>query len=316
MIKQSLIAAALGVAVATTPVLAADKAAPQETLVEKLDVKLSGNITMYVEDGSADGVDPQVKGKYSRFGADVKSKGDVYVIGRLWMGVDEQPDGANDISTLYIYGGVGKVGLGEVTFGRQKSLVDGWVNTTDIFTDAGNAAIQKPAKKQNNSVKYTNKMGDFKVGAMAQLQDGATDETVDTYNVALGWKGIAVSYAKDNINDITWYGLGAKHSFGKITLAGTFTVKDSNDNGIGEIVAWDNGTTGVTRGAEVAASFDLTDKHTLMGAYGKTDAANDDGTVTVGSSSAIYKDTKFFTEADYNLATEDYTARAGVSITF
>lgn len=316
MIKQSLIAAALGVAVTTTPVLAADPAPKQDKLVEKLDVKLSGNVTMYVEDSSATGVDPQVKGKYSRIGADIKSKGDVYAIGRIWLGVDEQPDGSDDISTLYIYGGVGKKGLGEVTFGRQKSLVDAWVNKTDIFVDAGNAAIQKPAKKQNNSVKYTNNVGDFKVGAMAQLQDGATDETFDTYNVALGWKGIAVSYSKDAVNDIAYYGVGANHTFGKITLAATFTVKDTASKGISELFGWDDGTTGITRGAEVAASYALTDKHTIMGAFGKTDAAADDGTITAGTSSQIYKDTAFFTEVDYNLASDDYTARAGVSITF
>ena len=77
-----------------------------------------------------------------------------------------------------------------------------------------------------------------------------------------------------------------------------------------------NDTTGVTRGIELAASYDLSSKIVLEVGYNKTDAAGDDGNIIGEATYKIADNVVAFGNVEMDVDASDQIARAGVSITF
>jgi hypothetical protein len=308
MIRQTIIAAAL-VAVASGTAYAEDKqTAPAEKpavakVVDNLDINFKGEVRAFVEGGNAADHDLEVKSTDTNVGVDVRSKGITYVFGHLSATVDIT--GTDTVNTNYGYVGVGHQVYGELSAGKTKSIMEEFVNTTDMFYSAGNQAVQKTTKKQADSVKYMNSFGDIKVGAQAQMTDNAADDnTLDTYQIGVGYKNVGVTFSEDQTNDTQHYGIGASHKFmDKITVAASYTIKD-------------NDTTGVTRAVEAVVGYDLSAKTMVLAGLQKTDATGDDGDVTFEVNHKLYKDATVFANVDYDVASSDYVYRTGVSVKF
>ena len=323
MIRQTIIAAAL-VAVASGTAYAEDKqTAPAEKpavakVVDNLDINFKGEVRAFVEGGNAADHDLEVKSTDTNVGVDVRSKGITYVFGHLSATVDIT--GTDAVNTNYGYVGVGHQVYGELSAGKTKSIMEEFVNTTDMFYSAGNLAIQKTTKKQADSVKYMNSFGDVKVGAQAQMTDNAADDnTLDTYQIGVGYKNFGVTYSDDQTNSTQYYGIGASHKFlDKITVAANYTVKDAGSgNNLGDMFMWNSSdTSGVTRAVEAAVGYDLTNKTMVLGGYQKTDVSSDDGDVTFEVNHKLYKDATVFANVDYDVASSDYGYRTGLSVKF
>ena len=270
-----------------------------------IDVNMYGEVRAFVEGGSADGQDLEVKASDTKIGVKAKSKGPAYAFGNIMLGVDVNGDGNDDVNTLYAYVGVGADKLGEASLGKTKSLADDWSNKTDVFMSAGNQAVQKPIKKMANSVKYTNSLGAFSVGGQAQLIDGATDETVDLYQIGAAYSGIVdvgATMANDVVADVTYFGLGVSKDIGPIMVAGGVSMMQP-----------DAGTD--VLGMEAVAGYTF-GKTQVLGGFAKTDADGDDGDV---NSEVNYKFASWatgFTNVEYDVASSDYTYRAGLSLTW
>lgn len=323
MIRQTIIAAAL-VAVASGTAYAEDKqTAPAEKpavakVVDNLDINFKGEVRAFVEGGNAADHDLEVKSTDTNVGVDVRSKGITYVFGHLSATVDIT--GTDAIDTNYGYVGVGHQVYGELSAGKTKSIMEEFVNTTDMFYSAGNQAVQKTTKKQADSIKYMNSFGDVKVGAQAQMTDNAADDnTLDTYQIGVGYKNFGVTYSDDQTNSTQYYGIGASHKFmDKITVAANYTVKDAGSgNNLGDMFMWNSSdTSGVTRAVEAVVGYDLSVKTMVLAGYQKTDVSSDDGDVTFEVNHKLYKDATVFANVDYDLASSDYVYRTGVSVKF
>lgn len=324
MIRQTIIAAAL-VAVASGAAYAEEKkaAAPSEKpavakVVDNLDIKFGGEVRAFVEGGNAADHDLEIKSTDTNVGVTVRSKGTTYVFGHLSGTVDIT--GGDAINTNYGYVGVGNEIYGELSVGKTKSIMEDFVNTTDLFYSAGNQAVQKTTKKQADSVKYINAFGDVKVGAQAQMIASDSDNTTfDTYQIGVGYKNFGVTYSDDTTTDTQIYGIGASHKFlDKITVAANYTVKDAGTgNNLSDIFMWNSSdTSGVTRAVEAVVGYDLTKKTMVLGGYQKTDVSGDDGDLTVEVNHKLYKDAVVFANVDYDVAGSDYVYRTGVSVKF
>ncbi len=314
MLKTSMVTAAI-LAVSTGFAYAQQNQAP----TANWSVTPFGEVRAFVEGSSADNVDLEAKSTDSKAG--LKAKGDLgplFVFGELSVDADINGDGNDDITSRFGYVGIGKDGLGAISIGKQMSLQDKYIDKADIFMNGGNAGVQKMDFKQKNSVVYENSIKGIKFGALAAMTDDAGNNTLDRYQVAAEVAGVGVAIGKDNIADTRWLGVGASYKIKKIGLYGSYTIKDAGSgNSISDLIIWNSDdTTSVTRGLEVAASYDLTKQLTVKAGYSDTDAAADDGTVAAGVEYAAFKNLVAFSTVDYDVDASDYTARAGMSLKF
>lgn len=316
MIKQSIIAGAI-MALASTAVLAEDKKADP---VNTWDVKAFGEVRAYGEVSSKDNVDAEIKSDSTKFGFKVDGQaGAVGVFGELSADVDINGDGTDDLATRFGYVGVSLPKFGSVSLGKQMSIQEGFVDKADKFYSAGNNSVQKMSFYQSNSIKYTNTIGRVDVGALAAMtNDDADNDALDRYQIGASFMNVGVSFGEDNTTDTTFYGIGYSDKFGKIGVGASYTIKDVAGNvGIGKAIAWDSDkTTTVTRGIELAVSYDVSDAITTTGGYNKTDVAGDDGNAIGEVAYKISSNAVAFGNVEYDIDSSDHTSRVGISITF
>lgn len=271
---------------------------------EGVDITTYGEVRAYVESATTNDVDTAIKTSDSKIGLKFKTKEPVYVFGEMSANVDLSSDGADDVTTRFGYIGVGTNALGEISLGRTMSIMDSFVDKADVFMGAGNQGVQKTPFTMNNSLKYTGSFSGVDVGFQTQMTDDAQDHDLDLYQIGLGYKGIGVAYARDEINSSDYYGLGVSQKFGKIGAYASVSLLD-DDTQANDAV-----------GYELAGSYDLNEKLTLQGGWQDTDVTSDDGNLTIESQYEIATQSVFFTNIDYDLTTEDATLRTGLSFTF
>ena len=271
---------------------------------EGVDITTYGEVRAYVESATTNDVDTAIKTSDSKIGLKFKTKEPVYVFGEMSANVDLSSDGADDVTTRFGYIGVGTNALGEISLGRTMSIMDSFVDKADVFMGAGNQGVQKTPFTMNNSLKYTGSFSGVDVGFQTQMTDDAQDHDLDLYQIGLGYKGIGVAYARDEINSSDYYGLGVFQKFGKIGAYASVSVLDDDTQSNDAV------------GYEIAGSYDLNEKLTLQGGWQDTDVTSDDGNLTIESQYEIATQSVFFTNIDYDLTTEDATLRTGLSFTF
>lgn len=269
-----------------------------------VDITTYGEVRAYVETSTVDDVDTAIKTSDSKVGLQFKTKEPVYVFGEISANVDLSADGTDDLTTRFGYIGVGNERMGELSIGRTMSIMDSFVDKADVFYGAGNQGVQKTPFSMNNSLKYSGNFSGIDVGVQTQMTDDADNHNLDLYQIGVGYKGIGVAYARDEINSSDYYGLGVSQKFGKIGAYASVSVLD-DDTQANDAV-----------GYELAGSYDLNDKLTLLGGWQDTDVTSDDGNLTLESQYNIAKQSVFFTNIDYDLTTEDATLRTGLSFTF
>jgi len=314
MIKQSIIAGAI-MALASTAALAEEKKADP---VNTWDVKAFGEVRAFGEMDSRDNVDSEIKTSDTKFGFKVDGQaGAVGVFGELSADVDV--NGASDnVTTRFGYVGVSIPKIGDISMGKQMSIQEVFVDKADVFYSAGNNSVQKMDFKQKNSVKYMNEIAGIQVGALAAMVDGdAGNDNIDRWQIGAGFMGLGVAVGKDANADENYYGVGYSNKFGKIGVAASYSIKDAGtDTSLSDALVWGDDSTGVTRGIELAVSYDMSDKMTLTGGYNMTDADADDGNAIGEVAYSVASNVTAFGNVEYDIDASEYVTRAGVSITF
>ena len=302
MIRQAIIVSAI-VALASTSAYAADTTKSKD-LLDKINITPFGEIRAQVVASDAAGVDTNITSSDTKFGikADVKA-GIAKIFGELSVDVDVNGNGNDDLSTRYGYVGVSVPVYGALSIGKQVSIQEAFVDKADIFYNGGNAGVQKMSAQLTNTVKYENTIGRIKVGGLIQATDDASNEEVDKLQLGAEFMDVGVAYAKDNVTDDTYYGVGASRQFGKFLVAGSLSVLKPK-----------SGTQ--TKGFEIAAGYDMTTDLTLKAGFSDTDAVSDDGVITGGTEYKLGYSAVAFSTIDYDRDAEDWTARTGLSITF
>ena len=312
MLKKSLATAVALVCIAG--------AAHAETVapVDSLEVSPFGRARTYVEVDSRDGVDPIVDSGSSRIGLKAKGQsGAIGIFGELSANLNL--NGGENVTTRFGYAGVSLEKLGSLSIGRQQGVQDSFTDNADIFTGAGNAAAQQMGFYASQSIKYTNEIGGIKVAALAGMDDDdAGNETVDRYEVGIGAYGFAISMGQDEGADTSYYGIGYGGKFGKVSVGASYTIADANDGGSFEDIVMFNSddTTAVTRGIEVAAGFDVSEKVAIIGGYNLTDANGDEGVAVGELQYGLGKKAFAFANLEYDLDASEYVTRAGLQINF
>ena len=319
MIKHTIIAGAV-MALASTSALADSHTTKDATTKNNWDVSAFGEIRAFAQGSSKKDVDTEVKSSDTKFGFKVNGQqGPVGIFGELSADVDVNGDGTDDLTTRFGYVGVSLPKFGSVSLGKQMSIQEGFVDKADKFYSAGNNSVQKMSFYQSNSIKYTNTIGRVDVGALAAMtNDDADNDALDRYQIGASFMNVGVSLGKDNTTDTTFYGIGYSDKFGKIGVGASYTIKDvAGDAGIGKAITWDSDkTTTVTRGIELAVSYDVSDAITATGGYNKTDVAGDDGNAIGEVAYKISSNVVAFGNVEYDIDSSDHTTRAGISITF
>jgi len=272
--------------------------------VPGVDITTYGEVRAYVETTTTDNVDAEIKTSSSKIGLNFKTKEPLYVFGEISADVDLSADGTDDVTTRFGYIGVGSKELGEVSIGRTMSLMESYVDKADVFYGAGNQGVQKTPFNMNNSLKYGGNFNGVDVGFQTQMTDDKANHDLDLYQIGLGYKGIGIAYARDEINSSDYYGIGVKHKVGKFGAYASASVLD-DDTQANDAV-----------GYEIAGSYDMNEKLTLLGGWQDTDVQSDDGNLTIESQFKIATQSVFFTNIDHDLTTEDTTLRTGLSFTF
>jgi len=302
MIKQTIIAGML-VAFASTPAFSADTTKAKD-LVNKINITPFGEIRAYVEASSANAVDTTIKSSSSHIGikADANA-GITNIFGELSVDVDINSAGADDLTTRYGYVGVSAPIYGALSIGKQQSIQESFVDKADIFYNGGNTGVQKMSEQLTNTVKYENSIGGIKVGGLIQATNDASNEEVDKLQLGAEFKGVGIAYAKDNVTDDTYYGIGASRKYGKILVAGSYSILKPK-------------TGAQTRGFDIAGGYDMSDDLTLKAGFSDTDAVSDDGVITGGAEYKLGYSAVAFSTVDYDRDATDWTARTGISIKF
>ena len=287
MIRQAIIVSAI-VALASTSAYAADTTKSKD-LLDKINITPFGEIRAQVVASDAAGVDTNITSSDTKIGVKADAiAGIAKVFGELSMDVDVNGNGDDDIA---------------LSIGKQVSIQEAFVDKADIFYNGGNAGVQKMSAKLTNTVKYENTIGRIKVGGLIQATDDASNEEVDKLQLGAEFMDVGVAYAKDNVTDDTYYGVGASRQFGKFLVAGSLSVLKPK-----------SGTQ--TKGFEIAAGYDMTTDLTLKAGFSDTDAVSDDGVITGGTEYKLGYSAVAFSTIDYDRDAEDWTARTGLSITF
>jgi|TARA_B110000240_G_C13454349_1_gene433903 hypothetical protein len=296
-----------GAMVATALVLSTGSAyADTDSVLSSVKVKVFGEARAFIEASDATNVDAEIKSTDSKLGVKFNSEGPIGVFGELSADVAVNGNGTDDLTTRFGYVGV-NTPFGDVSLGKQMSIMEIYVDKADIFMNGGNQSVQKQDFFQKNSLKYMGTFDKVSVGGLAVMTDDSSNKDIDSWQLGAGYEGegyvpsIGVAYARDAINDINHYGIGLSKTLNKLSLAGSFSVKDQ--------------LVDVT-GYELVAGYAVSDALTVKGGYGDTDTAGDDGLVTAGAEYMLLKDALAFTTVDYDVDASNYTLRTGLSISF
>jgi predicted porin len=150
--------------------------------------------------------------------------------GKIEVGVDADDSGSDTFDSRLAYVGVDAGVVGSVAAGRQANPVAG-VSKTNIFNVYGGNATFKYADRSSNSVKYSNSVGPVSISAMGII-DGATgkeglDVTDISASMDLGPVALSGAMVNDRVNVIKYNIASASIDVAGITLAGTYSYKDT-----------------------------------------------------------------------------------------
>lgn len=182
--------------------------------------------------------------------------------GKLEVGIDADDSGSDTFDSRLAYAGVDLGDAGAISGGRQANP-GGSVSKTNIFNVYGGNAVFKYADRTSNTVKYSNSIGPISVDAMAMI-DGATGKDgIDVTDIAVsgdvGPVSVAGGLIDDKVNNIKYQIASASMDVAGLTLAGTYSLKDS--------------TTDLT-GMEYTASKTIGDSTFAIGYQDKEGTAN------------------------------------------
>jgi len=288
----------------------------KKSFAQKTDVEIYGEVRAWAEVGSADNKDLSLETGDTKLGVKAKHKISPVLTGFGELSFDLNA-ATNTVATRYAYAGLAHKTFGKASIGKTKSIGE-FIDAGDVFYTSGNQGVQKPSSKRQNSIKYVNKISDITVAVQTSATDEAANETLDLWQTAVKYEGVALTIGKDNLNSINYYGVGVTRKYGPVLVGGSYSIKDTNDSAdfIDRIVFDSDKTTSVVRGYELVAGYDVDKNLTVLASFQDTDAATDDGNLTGGVHYKTHKDLVLFVETDYDLTTEDYVARTGLSFTF
>jgi hypothetical protein len=144
---------------------------------------------------------------------------------KLEVGVDIDDSGSDTLDSRLAYVGLENNGV-SFSVGRQANPFAS-VSKTGNFEVYGSNAVFKHADRSSNSLKLSSGAID-----VMGIVDGSTGgDGIDEYEVTLSHSlqgiDLAVGYADDRVNSISYWGAGASTTVGDLTIASTYTVKDS-----------------------------------------------------------------------------------------
>jgi len=156
--------------------------------------------------------------------------GGIKGFGKLEVGIDADDSGSDTFDSRLAYVGLDAGAMGSVAAGRQANPGAG-VSKTNIFNVYGGNATFKYADRSSNSVKYSNSVGPVTVNAMAVI-DGSTgkdglDVTDISASMDLGPVALSGAMVNDRVNVIKYNIASASIDVAGITLAGTYSYKDT-----------------------------------------------------------------------------------------
>ena len=144
-------------------------------------------------------------------------------IAKLEVGLDVDDSGSDTFDSRLAYAGLENNGIA-ITVGRQSHE---WVSQTGNFEVYGSNAVFKYGDRSSNMIKLDN--GSFSAGAVIDGRSG--QDGIDMWEASLSHSmdgiDIAVGYADDVVNDISYWGAGASTTIGDLTIASTYTMKDA-----------------------------------------------------------------------------------------
>ena len=144
-------------------------------------------------------------------------------IAKLEVGLDVDDSGSDTFDSRLAYAGLENNGIA-ITVGRQSHE---WVSQTGNFEVYGSNAVFKYGDRSSNMIKLDN--GNFSAGAVIDGSSG--QDGIDMWEASLSHSmdgiDIAVGYADDVVNDISYWGAGAATTIGDLTIASTYTMKDA-----------------------------------------------------------------------------------------
>jgi len=184
----------------------------------------------------------------SKLGIDVKEVAiegaEISGFAKLEVGLDADDSGSNTFDSRLAYVGSDNNGAA-ISVGRQAHPF-GNVNKTGNFEVYGGNAVFKYADRSSNSVKFS--LGGLE--AMSIVDGSSGENGIDvwdvSYNHSMSGFDVAVGYADDIVNDISYWGAGASTTVGDLTLASTYTLYDAATDlqGMEATVGWKAVTVG------------------------------------------------------------------------
>ena len=147
-------------------------------------------------------------------------------IAKLEVGLDVDDSGSDTFDSRLAYAGLENNGIA-ITVGRQSH---DWVSKTGNFEVYGSNAVFKYGDRSSNTIKLDNGT----LSAMAMVDGSSGQDGIDMWEASISHSmngiDVAVGYADDVVNDISYWGAGASTTVGDLTIASTYTIKDqAND---------------------------------------------------------------------------------------
>ena len=164
---------------------------------------------------------------------------------KLEVGLDVDDGGSNTFDSRLAYVGLENSGGAALSVGRQSHPFSN-VDKTANFEVYGSNAIWKYADRSSNTAKFA--LGGLEAMTIVDGSSGedGMDEWEVSYSHSLQGIDVAVGYADDVVNDISYWGAGASTSLGDLTLSSTYTIKDAATDlqGMEATVGWKDVTVG------------------------------------------------------------------------
>ena len=164
---------------------------------------------------------------------------------KLEVGLDVDDGGSNTFDSRLAYVGLENSGGAALSVGRQSHPFSN-VDKTANFEVYGSNAIWKYADRSSNTAKFA--LGGLEAMTIVDGSSGedGMDEWEVSYSHSLQGIDVAVGYADDVVNDISYWGAGASTSLGDLTIASTYTIKDAATDlqGMEATVGWKDVTVG------------------------------------------------------------------------
>jgi|TARA_R110000803_G_scaffold180039_4_gene242403 hypothetical protein len=221
---------------------------------------------------------------------------------KLEVGVDTDDDASNTFDSRLAYVGV-STDLGSISAGRQSHpYTDNVASTASVFEVYGGSASHSYASRSSNSLAYSNTIGSISIDALTVV-DGSSGQNNgwDAYewsaSTDIAGNTVSAGFADDVVNDISYYGVSAITEVGPLSVASSYTIKD---------------TTTDLSAYEVAATYKL-----LTVGYGDLEGTGN--YKTVGVSKSLTKGLTVFAEtqmADLDTGTDTTSWSIGSKFSF